>query len=446
MSYVRMGEKAEVSSVKMNLPAEPIEIKIVIEARSLPLLWERALRTRDASACHALAAQAGAERDIRATYALCRLVQDAPDAWQRRGNSRKTWRWARVAAITALARIGAEEALPFLINALFDPDPHIRETAAFEVPTFGAKAVPFLRETLRDAPDWSLAGMQAIIEILGKLGDTSATGEMVHVLAEQLPGDPARWARQTFAQPFTIVFALFLSVWTLAFAAVSPDTSIPLWQNWLETGITIGIGGFVPFLFLYMLLVCVVFLPLLNLRAARERGELSRSALGALAHLGDKRPLPFVIDIAFGPKPFLARAAQKALLPLLAKIQPDDATRLAPRTKQQMAQALGSGKPELDHALLYALERVGTGQSVSQVERMVQYGATPDIRDQARDLLPLLRERLRRETASASLLRPSHLKATCPNMLLRGVESPAATPAEQLLRPTGNGNGTVFNG
>jgi HEAT repeat protein len=439
MTDVRIDEKKENSGVETMPPEEATDMS------SLPASWEQALRTGDAVRCHALAAQAGAERDTRAVYALCRLVEAPPDAWQMPGNGRKTWRWARVAALTALARIGAIEALPFLINALFDPDPHIRETAAFEVPTFGAKAVPCLREVLREAPDWSLVGMQAVINILGKLGDTSATGEMVHVLAEQLPGDPARWARQTFAQPFYIVLALFLSAWTLAFAAVAPDASIPLWQNWLETGITIGVGCFVPFLFLYMLLVCGVFLPLLNLRAARERGELARAALGALARIGDKRPLPLVIDMAFGTRPFLARAARIALLPLLSKLQPDDADRLTTRTKQQLAQALGGGEAEMDHALLYALERIGSGQAVPQVERLAQYGATSDLRDQARHLLPLLRERLHRETASASLLRPSQSRTASSETLLRGVEPPTTMPMEQLLRPTGIG-GTVSNG
>lgn len=402
----------------------------------LPPIWRQALIVRDARSCHELATQAGAAKDAAALVGLCALVETPPDMRLTLLGRRKAWRWARIAGINALGRIGAKEALPTLVRALFDPDPHIRESAAYELPTFGPDVVPVLRQTLREAPDWTVSGMQAVIGILERMGDTSATSELAHVIAEQLPGDPTRWARQTFVRPFTLVAALFCVVWGAALFHISPDPSVPVWESSLEIGISIAVAGFVPFVFLYMMLVCVVFLPLLNLCAARERGQLAQSAIQALGNFNDKRPLPMLMDIAFGPRLAPARIARTTLLRLLPLLDASDADRLSPRTRHQLAQALRKSEPNMAIALLNALEHVGFGQAADTVEDMSQEGATADVRERAERLLPVLQERQRAEAACASLLRPTSAPAAVAAELLRATNLPVPAPPAQLLRPS----------
>ena len=403
---------------------------------ALPAVWRQALNLRDARSCHQLAAQAGAAKDAAALAGLCALVETLPDARLALLGRRKAWRWARVAGINALGRIGNPEAIPTLVRALFDSDPHIRESAAYELPTFGPDVVPILRRTLREAPDWTVSGMEAAIGVLEQMGDTSAAPELAHVIAEQLPGDPARWARQTFVRPFTLVAMLFCGVWGAALFHITPDPSVPVWESSLEVGISIAVAGFVPLVFLYMLLVCVVFLPLLNLCAARERGRLAQSAIRALGHFNDKRPLPLLMDLALGPRPAPARIARTALLRLLPLLDASDCGHLAPRARHQLEQALAKAEPGMAIALLNALEHVGFGQAAETVGKLAQQGATVNVRERATRLLPVLQERQRAEIACASLLRPTSAPAAVADELLRPTSLPCASPPAQLLRPS----------
>ncbi len=403
---------------------------------ALSPIWRQALNRRDARSCHQLAAQAGASKDAAALADLCALVETPSDARLALLGRRKAWRWARVAGINALGRIGAAEAIPTLVRALFDPDPHIRESAAYELPTFGPDVVPILRRTLREAPDWTVSGMESAIGVLERMGDTSAAPELAHVIAEQLPGDPTRWARQTFVRPFTLVAALFCVAWGAALFHVTPDPSVPVWESSLEVGISMAVAGFVPLVFLYMLLVCVVFLPLLNLCAARERGRLAQSAIRALGHFNDKRPLPLLMDIALGPRPTPARMARTALLRLLPLLDASDCDHLAPRTRHQFEQALAKAEPGMTLALLNALEHVGFGQAAETVAVLAQEGATVDVRERATRLLPLLHERQRAEVACASLLRPTSAPTAIADELLRSTSLSSPFPQAQLLRPS----------
>lgn len=405
--------------------------------KSFSQKWLLALATKSAGSYQTLAARAEAQGDVNAVAALCELVETQPDLRQRLMGLRKEWRWTRVAAIRTLARIGAKEALPTLISALSDPDPHIRETAAFELPTFGTQAVPLLRYTLRESSDWSLPGMQALIRILGYLGDASATPELIHVLDEQLPGDPKRWTRDTFARPLYFVLILFIMVWSIAGAVNASDTSSPLWQTWLETGLNIFVNGFVPMLFLYMLLVCVVSLPLLNLWAAHERGELVCSAIKTLSRFGNKRLLPVILDIAVSRRHSLEQThtARTALLPLMQGIRSSDTTRLSPRSRLQLAQILGTADIQLDKTLLNTLEQAGTGQGIPHVKRFIQQTADPELRDQAEHLLGTLMERQQQEAAVALLLRASQAHPAPQTELLRAVSETRPLSTEQLLRP-----------
>ncbi len=90
--------------------------------------------------------------------------------------------------------------------------------------------------------------------------------------------------------------------------------------------------------------------------------------------------------------------------------------------------------------LVQALEVVGDGSGVREIEAMLAekqplYADREGLRERLQALLPLLRERLRREQDDALLLRGSHSAAQSQEQLLRA-SMPQIAPhsPEQLLR------------
>jgi len=83
--------------------------------------------------------------------------------------------------------------------------------------------------------------------------------------------------------------------------------------------------------------------------------------------------------------------------------------------------------------LLEGLERIGDGRALDAARTCAKSGDTPDIRERAARLVPILEERLRRANDAADLLRPA--SAPGAETLLRPASAGDGTPPERLLRP-----------
>ncbi len=390
-----------------------------------------ALLRRDAGACRVLAEQAGGAKETGAIEPLCTLLT-MPGREVGRAR-RRDWIGARIAAVDALSRIGSPKALPALTDALFDPSPLVREAASFALPIFGAQAAPALIRALRTRTDWDPQSVRLLINTLGGVGSRRATPVLLHVLAEQLPGDPARWARQTFLRPLMVLLTSF-SAWWLLQLVTSPVLG---WPGYLQLLLELLLNSVVPFLFFYMVLVCVFFVPYLNFSAASERDELACAALDALTALGDRRAIPAVTDLAFGPRTQLRRAARTTLRSLLPLLRPEDAARFPDQAQAQLSRALDDCEPELELEIVKALEIVGSGQAAAEaVARVAIAGASIEARSEAARILPALEERVRLGMAATSLLRAAPPPALAPGQLLRAAEAEPETPPDELLRPS----------
>jgi hypothetical protein len=402
-----------------------------------------ALARGDALACRRYAEMAGGDRDDAAVPELNELIRLAHCSRfrsRRRWMSRKRhrdWVWARIAAVNALGRIGNPEAVPALIDALFDPDPAVREAAAFVLPRFANQALRPLIRALRERPDWHLQSMQLLLATLGALRNRRATPALLQALREQLPADPTRWARQTFMLPFKLLSAATLCWWAVCLLT-NPPGGEPGWQGWLEALLALVIRTFVPFLFLYMASVCLVFVPVFNRAAVSEREELVIAALQALGALEDKRGLPAVTELAANAGARTGRAALLTLQTLAPLVTAEDEERFPAQARGQLARALtvamSSGMPDAGAEIVRALEHVGDGQAATVVERAAQRGATERLRQEAARVLPKLRARKQRERISAHLLRAATAPEDTADELLRPTEDETGVSPDELLR------------
>lgn len=382
-----------------------------------------ALRRGDARTCRRLAEQAGALQTVETVAPLCELLAVR--------SRRRAWVWARIAAVNALCRIGRTDALPALTRALFDADPLVREAAAFALPCFGAAPIALLIRELRSRTDWPLQSMQLLITTLGDLGNRRALPALLNVLNEQLPFDPTRWGRQTFVRPFVGLLALFSGSWIVTLLAALP--SLPGLAECFATLLLLIMYSLAPFLFFYMVLVCMVFVPLLHFDSVREREILGKAALEGLVKLKDRRAIPGILEAIDHARPGTGRATQ-ALCSLLPLLRPEDAARFPLQAKRRLARLLENQSTEVRQEILRALELVGGGESIEAVERVAKQETGP-IRSEARRLLNLLRDRSRQEQASSSLLRGSSSPGLPMAELLHPVESGTPLPPEELLRP-----------
>jgi hypothetical protein len=90
-------------------------------------------------------------------------------------------------------------------------------------------------------------------------------------------------------------------------------------------------------------------------------------------------------------------------------------------------------------AILRALQQVGDEKSLSVVERLIHgegmAARYPELRAQAEETLPFLRQRIEQARASHTLLRASAAGQAAPDTLLRAATAtPSADDPRQLLR------------
>jgi HEAT repeat protein len=114
--------------------------------------------------------------------------------------ARRAWRRperirVRVAVVGALRRIGTQNSIAAIAYAVLRDVSDVREPASAALVSIGPRSVPALTAAIRDASNWTTAGMTHAIRTLGEIGDVSAIATLVEILKGHVPrlsGKPAR--------------------------------------------------------------------------------------------------------------------------------------------------------------------------------------------------------------------------------------------------------------
>ena len=372
-----------------------------------------ALANANPAECQMLAGRAGEMRDAPSVPFLGDIL----------GIKRRKWDGARLAALDALGQIGAEYALPVLARACLDPEPAIQQAASDILVAHGPDALPALNAILQQSDNWPLSGMKQLVETIGSLQTPQAAGTLTSIVLAELPSPPPRWDRP-----------LRLSIQLAVGGIIGGALVCLLWSANLGFGLTALFLLTMLGVFAWFVIALFGILPYRALREASERNVIAMAAADGLRLSGDKAFLPAIIEGAFGfnrmsPQP--ARCALRYLLPL---VNSEDREKLPFGARSKLMDGLDRTRdPDLDVAILQALEWVGTGSVADKVARLAERGSTPAVREEAVRILPVLQARQQQEQAPATLLRPSRLTAPAEQLLRPGLYT-EATPAEQLLR------------
>jgi hypothetical protein len=186
-------------------------------------------------------------------------------------------------------------------------------------------------------------------------------------------------------------------------------------------------------------------LPMLPISSALEDTHLNRLRAAALRTCGRLQitgAIDMVAEMLFegaGGQQTLGclqvrEAAAEALPSILAALTPEHYGRLPIEAMPKLCRTLYHPDDSLVMRVLEALEIVGDGRAVTDVERMVTRGRTPQLRTEAARILPVLKERQSRENAPFVLLRASAAPAETPDILLRPALNAPATEPQELLR------------
>lgn len=385
------------------------------------LRLQEALRLRAPLAFAEQARQAGAERNKACLTLLCRVVH--------RGNRvlahRAEWKQARIAAIEALAQMQDASVLPILIRAAGDREERVRDAASAALLTFGSKSVSPMIQTLATSHSWSQHGMKTILATLGKLESRQAAPTLARVLFGEYPPAPSRWWQSTLLYPTLVTLFIAACLWLNV-------TATGLLSVMALIGITIGclvVLGMVEAFFI---------LPISAVRHGGERLKLAVEAAHSLNRIKDKLALPSLISAAYGYRRLPRPVAHEVLNDLLPLLDANDEGLLRQDTLQLLLTEMGRADPAHTLTILRSLEFIGLGSAVPAVERLGERGATPEIKNEALRILPILEARRRQEQASTHLLRASGLPQAAPETLLRAASYQGEAAPELLLRPSQN--------
>jgi HEAT repeat protein len=171
--------------------------------------------------------------------------------------------------------------------------------------------------------------------------------------------------------------------------------------------------------------------------AADERASKRREAASALHAAGEPRAVGVLAIALRDGDAAVQRVAEQALRDLLPRVQASDAPYITAEQMAALLELAELGNGRMQSALLKALEQIGDEQAIPVVEYLADNGS-PSVRDQARECLPYLTERVRLAHEQATLLRGSASPAiaAAPEQLLRPASATETSHPEQLLRPT----------
>lgn len=206
------------------------------------------------------------------------------------------------------------------------------------------------------------------------------------------------------------------------------------------------------FLFMSVVTFFALLIPVFGVLACLEGianvHRLNRvriAAILALARLQTPYAVGSLARATLNAIPAIRSVAEESLRVCLPQITSEHYARLDADTVPALCRLLNVKKERLfaNHAhteqlvlgVLEALGKIGDGSAVRPVESVAEDGWTDAVRNMARDILPILRERQQQENDPRLLLRGSTPPQTGSYQLLRPTSDTSHTPPEQLLRP-----------
>ena len=162
------------------------------------------------------------------------------------------------------------------------------------------------------------------------------------------------------------------------------------------------------------------------------KAQLNSETLVALKRLAMPEPLGYLAEVVRNKHGSIRAAAIDAMLPALPAVS----TNYYPKGSAILTHALTSAlertsSSEIRIQLEEALERAGNGSAVATLVKL-RKKASPEEKDAIDKALPILEDRLKRETDSVRLLRPS---SAGDDTLLRPISGQPEVEDANLLRP-----------
>jgi len=311
--------------------------------------------------------------------------------------------------ITTVSGVGLVSAqygvagIPLLVQALSAPSLNTRK-AAFE--TLRGFGDPAFRHLLRTATEGKGDQRLAAVTHLGEWGDPRALDALILAIRRDR-GDRTRKKVGTIALVSLVVIGI------LVLLALLTD------------------GG-----------ICCADCGDCGCFACETSDDvrLRVEATKSLIRLGDLRAVGALAQLAQDRDREVAKSGHDALMALLRKgdsLQEGSADVLGPDGLTELAALLPRNDYFLTQAILQVFRKVGDGRILSAVEKLAQdYTRSRDLREEARELLPILKQRIAREEARTTLLRAADGEAgySSENLLRPVTGQRTMEPPDQLLR------------
>jgi hypothetical protein len=204
-----------------------------------------------------------------------------------------------------------------------------------------------------------------------------------------------------------------------------------------------GLEHFSGFLFCWLAFSLAGLFPLMMISPLLDLVPLNRLRVAAIRAAGKLQRSEMIgpVTTALGSIHFheVRAAAIEALPRLLSTLTPEHYGYFSLSAVPPLCRALSDTDDTVVLMVLEALEKIGDGQAVVPVERLVTRGRTSALRAAAARILPILQARQQNENAPHILLRAATAPFETPDSLLRPALNAPTTEPQELLRATTTG-------
>lgn len=189
-------------------------------------------------------------------------------------------------------------------------------------------------------------------------------------------------------------------------------------------------------LFLFSIVVTAPFsLPFsLGLDRARQSRVRKEAAL-SLSNLGRVEALPYLLAAIRGAKGDLQTALLDAIAALLPRLSVEDYGRFRSDTVPNLCHLLERHPGDSQLRILVAIRLIGDSRAIETVKGLAESSPSSEVRERAREILPILEARKAQEYNAQNLLRASQ-EPLAEEELLRPAYAVADTETDTLLRPS----------
>ncbi|HLV81023.1 MAG TPA: hypothetical protein VKT32_12115 [Chthonomonadaceae bacterium] len=277
-----------------------------------------------------------------------------------------------------------------------------------------------IRRIVNQWEDQDEGEQEEVVRKLRQMGDSSA--EELMVLLKQAYRERKKWMRRVL-----ILAGLYglLVLLTLLLAIFRIPGHKPIFQvlKYIQWILIPGLCGYLPLVF-------------------SRVSSRHNAAVQLLSRLDDVRAVGPLLQIwkqmdwTYFPQ---RKLAEEPLIRLLPRLRADDASLMDDAQRRCLYYVLlRTNSPELDLALLKALEQVGNRRALPYVRKLAAgRGRCTDslVREAANECLPYLIERMEEQRQGQTLLRPGS-QGAADDALLRPTSQVVAVDQNGLLRPT----------